>query len=230
MHGSRVGTAPDVQRIGAGVSFPGIDPRTWVSQAEVISFSVEGDAGVFARVLVHYDNTEHTARVGAAYAGDGFGIYAPLDPGDQVIVGYPNGQPNDGLVVIARVWSAAVKPPQAAVDHPADLIMVVKPDNNMRVAVSGGGNIVLTVKNGKVLLADEGATEAYLYGTSFRASQATLHATLAAQMNLIATDPFLVAMAPQAAAAAAACVVSLQLFEQQAGQKQNFLANDIFGK
>lgn len=157
----------DVGRLANALSRPGIDPRTWVTLATVTAFHLDANDGPYVDVSIltdmMIDNDGNpvphieTARVGSFYAGNGFGFYAPLAVDDEVVVGYPNGDPDHGLVVMARVWSNPDPPPTLANDHPADLCLQVQKDVTLRIQVFGAGNVVLGSENGKVLLGEEGA-------------------------------------------------------------------------
>lgn len=147
---------------------PGIDPRTWITLATVVAYHLDDEHGPFVDISILTDMTvddngapvDHveTARITPMYAGSGFGFYAPIEVGDEVVVGYPNGNPDHGLVVIGRCWSEIDPPPSLAVDNPVDICLQVKKDVNLRIQVFGSGNVVLGSEDGKVLLGEESAT------------------------------------------------------------------------
>lgn len=144
---SRVSTTLDVGRVAAAVSRPGIDPRVWCSYAVLTSEPfIEQRAGqqdVFVSVQLLPTGTEETARVGAIYAGNGFGLYAPLHKDDEVLVIAPSGDPDEGLVVTQRLWSPADPPPSAITAHPEDVTLVVESGRSVRIGVAGGGRVYL---------------------------------------------------------------------------------------
>lgn len=171
---SRVSSTVDFARLSAAISRPGIDPRVWVSYAivtaePVIDTSAAGqDAGVFVDLVLLPTQMQATARVGALYAGNGFGLYTPLHTDDEVLVVAPSGDPAEGLVVTQRLWSPSDLPPQAVADHPEDVSLVIETGKSLRVTVQGGGNVVLAVDSGKVYLGAEDGTEPVALGTTLQ--------------------------------------------------------------
>lgn len=167
MKRTRVGTKIDSQRLSALVSRPGIDPRVWCSLC-VLDKLVIDDEGVFADVHILSTATAdddgnvvaqlETVRVASMYSGTGWGIYAPIEPGDEVIVNWPDGDPDHGGILVGRNWSAADPPPQLAQDNPADFLLVTKKDVNIRIVAQGEGNVIIAADKGQVQLGGEGAT------------------------------------------------------------------------
>lgn len=170
---SRVLSGIDTARLATAVARPGIDPRVWVSYAILASDPVvvttANEQDVVVDVILLPSGTVETARVGAAYAGNGFGLYMPLKQDDEVLVAAPSGDPDEGMVVIQRLWSPADLPPQAVVDNPTDVTLVVEPGKNLRLNVQGAGNVYMTVDTGKVFLGSADGTEPAAKGTSLKA-------------------------------------------------------------
>jgi hypothetical protein len=137
---------------------PGIDPRSWCSLAVVQSVVIDEAAGVFCDVLLMPSKRRETARLGAAYAGSGFGFYAPVRVDDEVLVSAPGGDPAQGLVITQRLWSPADVPPAGLEATPEDVVLVVEADKSLRLTVQGGGDVVVTAADGKVKLGGEAAT------------------------------------------------------------------------
>jgi len=174
---SRVLSSIDTSRLSEAVSRPGIDPRIWISYAVLISEPVivtdANEQDIIADIMLLPSGTVETARVGAAYAGDGFGLYAPLHIDDEVLVMAPSGDPDQGLVITQRLWSPAAVPPQEVQAHPQDWTLVLEPGINMRLAVKGAGNVYVTADSGKVVLGSESASTAVnLVGDSVAATTA----------------------------------------------------------
>ncbi len=144
---TRVSPAPDISRIGAALARPGMDPRIWVSLAIVRAVNLDSTHGPFADVVLLPSQVKSTARLGAAYAGPGFGLYLPVGVDDEVKVEAPSGDPAEGLVITERLWSPAATPPQEAIDHPTDLVLHVKSGKTLRITVSGGGKFLLGGEN-----------------------------------------------------------------------------------
>lgn len=159
---SRVTTSIDMGRLSNAVSRPGIDPRVWVSYAVLTSApyleTVDGEQDIVVDIQLMPTGEEETARVGAIYAGNGFGLYAPLYEGDEVLICAPSGDPDEGMVVMQRLWSPAAVPPQTVYDNPDDVTLVVKEGQNLRLKMLGAGTAYITAEDGKVVLGEETAT------------------------------------------------------------------------
>ena len=149
---TRIGSHMDTSRLGASISRPGIDPRTWVSLAVALGESVvdPNNKGVFLDIQLIPTMERMTARVPAAYAGVGFGLYAKIHKDDEVTVAIPNGNPMAGAVVIARMWNGADTPPATALASPDDVLLVVKPGKNLGIELSGGGKLSMKTAGGDV--------------------------------------------------------------------------------
>lgn len=170
---SRVLTSIDPARLANAVSRPGIDPRIWVSYAVLLADpKVVTEANyedIVADIMLLPSGTVETARVGAVYAGNGFGLYAPLYKDDEVVVIAPSGDPDEGLVITHRMWSPADKPPAEITEETQnDLWLVVQPNQSLRVSAKGSGNVYLTVDTGKVYLGAADGTEAAAKGESLK--------------------------------------------------------------
>lgn len=140
----RISRKVDVGRLARAVQRAGIDPRVWCAIAYVTSDApVVSDEGVFVEVHLPAYDLDLPARVAGIYAGPGFGLYAPPGKDDEVQVLVPGGEWDHGLVLGPRMWSASDPPPQAAIDHPADFVLVAKADANVRISVQGGGDVIL---------------------------------------------------------------------------------------
>ena len=139
----RASSQIDFAAMGRVLARPGMDPRSWCSLAIVQSVVVDEAEGVFCDVLLMPSKRRETARLGAAYAGSGWGLYAPPMVDDEVLVSAPSGDPALGLVITSRLWSPADVPPADAATHPEDVLLTVRPDKSLRLVVSGGGKVVL---------------------------------------------------------------------------------------
>lgn len=209
---TRVTGIPDVTRMGAAVSRPGIDPRTWVSYATVTAIGIDTE-GVFVDVVLLPSRDPGTARLGSNYTGPGYGLYLPIGLGDEVLVEAPNGDPQHGLVISTRLHSPSDQLPQDAIDNPTDVVLVAKASTSIRMVVSDGG---------KLYLGSSSASDDAVRGTTYRqaedellnAMNATMTALTTAISALSAASPTLTG-APQAIAAwlASVAVVSLSAAE-----------------
>lgn len=139
----RASSQIDFAAMGRVLARPGMDPRSWCSLAIVQSVVVDEAEGVFCDVLLMPSKRRETARLGAAYAGSGWGLYAPPMVDDEVLVSAPSGDPAQGLVITSRLWSPADVPPADAATHPEDVLLTVRPDKSLRLVVSGGGKVIL---------------------------------------------------------------------------------------
>lgn len=155
----RVSTTPDVGRMGEALARPGMDPRTWKSLAVVTKVVVDPQHGVFCDVICVPSEAPGCARLGAPYAGNGFGAYFPVKVDDEVIVGIPDGDPAAGLVIVARIWSGGDPPPAELEQHPNDPLVLCEDGATLRLAVQGAGNAVLEARGGgQVRLGAEAAS------------------------------------------------------------------------
>lgn len=189
--------------MGAALSRPGIDPRTWVSYATVTAIGIDTE-GVFVDVTLLPSRDPGTARLGSDYTGPGYGLYFPIGIGDEVVVEAPNGDPQGGLVITSRLHSASDQLPQDAIDNPTDVVLVAKASTSVRMVVTDGG---------KLYLGSSTASDDAVRGTTYRnaedelfsAMNATTTALTTAISALSAASPTLTG-APQAIAAWIAAV------------------------
>lgn len=128
---TRVSRKPDVLRLGQALARPGIDTRVWYAIGFVVATHTDA-SGSFADVLLETGD-ELTCHVTGSYAGPGFGAYFPLDVDDTVLVEIPSGEPDNGGVVLGRLWSASDAPPQEAVDDPANAVIRMKAAQLLRI-------------------------------------------------------------------------------------------------
>lgn len=155
----RAASGIDFGLLSKALTRPGIDPRAWCSLAIVQSVVIDEAAGVFCDVLLMPSKRRETARLGAAYAGSGFGFYAPVKVDDEVLVTAPGGDPAQGLVITQRLWSPADVPPAGLESTPEDVVLVVETDKSLRLTVQGGGDVVVTADEGKVKLGGDAASK-----------------------------------------------------------------------
>lgn len=146
---SRVTGALDTSRLGKALAGPGMDTRTWVSLAIVSKVTIDPDEGIFADVTLMPLGKQATARVGVEYAGNGFGIYAPLLPDDEVLVEAPNGDTDNGLIVTRRLYSPSDQPPSEASQFPDDFLLVAASGKTVRILVEGSGQVEIRSRNGQ---------------------------------------------------------------------------------
>lgn len=184
---SRISRGIDVARLSNAVGRPGIDPRIWVSYAVLTSEphieTTEGRQDIVVDLLLLPSGQEETARVGAMYAGEGFGFYAPLHTDDEVLVVAPSGDPEAGLVVMQRLWSPVAVPPPEVVENPEDVTLVIQEGKNLRMAVLGAGNVILSVEEGRIYLGSPEDTEPVAKGTSLKSYLESIKSTFDAHTH-----------------------------------------------
>lgn len=203
---SRVGTTPDLTRISAGVSRPGIDPRTWVSFGYTLAeSSIDKDHGHYVEVKLLPSELELTCRVPSEYAGKQFGSHEGLlHQHDEVVVLIPDGDPNHGGILVSRLWSNNDPPPDLVANNPKDIVRVLETDINYRLTLQGQGQWLVegaddfhhhttkkatyeaddtvTLKTPKVRLGEEGATEKLVLGSTYRQAENTMNTQLASAL------------------------------------------------
>lgn len=144
LRASRVSGLLDVGRLGAALARPGIDTRISSSRAYANAESYYDEkAGVFVDVTLVPSGQEVTARVPSLYAGVGFGFYARIHADDELLVVLPNGDPAEGAIVVARLWSEADTPPTEAKDDPDEIMLVVEKDKHLRLKTTGEGKVAI---------------------------------------------------------------------------------------
>src|ERR1700690_3179162 len=100
-----VRTGVDTGRLAAAVSRPGIDPRIWVANATVMELGYDANNGLYADVQLQPSGDVETCMLGTPYARPNAGLWFPVSVGDRVLVCFPMGDPNQGPVIFARLWS-----------------------------------------------------------------------------------------------------------------------------
>jgi predicted RNA binding protein YcfA (HicA-like mRNA interferase family) len=124
-----------------------------------------GADGYFATVIVN-DGHPVTAHVGASYAGSNYGVHCPLEVGSLVAVSFQDGcEP----VVVARLFSQEYTPPARAQSKPEDLVIDVKPKQNLYLRVSKGAHVYLVSEDGgKVKVGGEEDLEPGVLGRTLK--------------------------------------------------------------
>jgi len=172
----------DQQRMGAAGSYPGIDPRMWYSMGIVQALDMSAENGPMADVLLLPSQQVVTARVGALYAGNGWGLYAgSLAVDDEVCVGLPSGELGESPVIQGRMWSPADKAPAQAVAHPDDFVLVLRPDTALRMIVTGS--------SGALRLGGVDSAEPLVLGTQLQNLLSNVLAALATHTHPTGVGP-----------------------------------------
>jgi len=98
----------------------------------------------------------------------------------------PHGEPDAGLVAIARPWDAGTPPPAEIASHPLDLLLLVESGRTIRIATQGAGNAVIDARGtGQVQLGGEsGLSNCARQGDSVGVTLSTLQTSLDARYML----------------------------------------------
>lgn len=178
----------DVARHSEAVSRPGIDPRTWSTLAIVTAVNVTA-TGVFCDITT-ITGIEETATYCPPYAGPSYGLHLPMIAnGDFVLVEFPEGDFSAGGRITGRTWDGGHPVPDAVVQNPNDVVLVVQPDQWLRLLVSG---------QGKIQMGGVDATNQAILGTAYRQAEDNLFDAIATFATAIGSlDPL---TAPEAAA------------------------------
>ena len=113
----------------------------------------QGEQGNYFQVglVTAYNETPHTAsvklplldnleidnvRIGTVYVGDGFGLKMKANPGDEVLVCFPQGNPTSSdAVILLRFWGMNI-PPKSGENIGAELIF--EDEQNGRIVIKQG--------------------------------------------------------------------------------------------
>jgi hypothetical protein len=114
----------DQRTMAEAFSFPGIDPRAWVSYAIVETVQAEtenpvdfddDDGQVYVNCILKPTNIPCRARTGGMFAGPGEGVYSPFVGGEEVLVAIPEGDVKGGCVILTRLNNGYDGFPQGSV-------------------------------------------------------------------------------------------------------------------
>ena len=176
----------DLRALAKAMRQPGSDPRQWVSLG-IVQAVVADTEGIFVDVLLLPEEETVTARLGAIYAGNGFGVYAGLKKDDEVLLTCPDGDAGLGWVVSQRLWSKADPPPTLPTD--TELYIRVEEDKHLKIETTGTGNIQLHVgAKGTVELAGSSG-EKIVMGQTLQAMLSGLMTQLAVHVHGSAVGP-----------------------------------------
>lgn len=202
----------DVGRMGEMLRQAGIDPRHWLSYGTVGIVKDDGtfdptdphaiyvqSSGVSVDVLLHPMNQPVTCRYSGQQGGSASSIYCPIRPGDEVLVGIPDGDmrmPATILLVmnadhsrlplgddLKPLWQndrvlvhSAGTPIQArATDGTNQAELLVRPDGTLQVTGPAG-----------VTLGQPDATEPVVLGQTYRQNEDQMLTDWSALMQVAA--------------------------------------------
>lgn len=208
------GGSIDIGRLARHLSYPGIDGRIWASIGFVTSDgpTIDTDEGIFVDVILMPSQVQETARVASIYSGPECGVFFPMEKDDEVLVVAPSGDPNEGLVVMPRLWSPSDKPPPELFGHTQDHFTILKKDSDGRFIAKGSGEWVLQVEStGKVRLGDNAADQSVVRGDAYLGAEETVDGmldTLLAAVGALCAVPAITALSAGTAAAVAAALTA----------------------
>lgn len=136
-------TTIDIGRMRPPV--PGSDPRCWCSLAIVLDLGVDPENNVYADIEMIPSGDRGTASIGGAYRGRNFGAWFPILKDDVVLVLFPRGDPAEGPVIVASLWSGSDPPPSelgaAGADPPTNPVIVVGEGQTVRIICRPGATV-----------------------------------------------------------------------------------------
>ena len=233
---SRIRRVLDFGRLRDALSGPGADPRTWVCLARVDDdpAALRWETGVGWIVDVTLTSGELAqegpipCRVPVGWGGAGNLLSAPALRGSEVLIGFPDGDPNVSPMILGVLHNPTDNAPATTVNGQAiDLTLAeathilvtprdveVQAGAAVRVTATGAAKVLAP----SVVLAEDSATQPFVRGTDLRMALDTFAAQIqAAFANLVPPGP---PVAPvtgvQAAAALAAITAAVAVFQAQA--------------
>jgi Type VI secretion system/phage-baseplate injector OB domain len=204
---SNIGSTADIGRLGLALRGPGVDTRIWCSLAVVNGdlttdppgIGIDTAQGIFVSVILLPSQHSDTARLGSSYAGVNVGLLFPISNGDEVLVMAPSGDPDEGLVIAAKLWSASDLQP-AGWNNDSVTLLSDQPIQFVSDKVRVGAQPIGTNPGANVDYADE-----MIIGTTYRNAEETEHSSEenAYQALITAMGVCITAMGTWATAAAA---------------------------
>lgn len=114
----RMRRSVDQRSMAEGFSYPGIDPRQWLSYATVDTENpvvFDAEYGPLIACTLQPSKVQVTCRVAMQIAGNGEGEYSPFIAGDEVLVAIPEGNERSDCAIIGRFTNAIDKFPMESV-------------------------------------------------------------------------------------------------------------------
>lgn len=179
-----------MRRIGRGLALPGSDLRHWCSYATVATTSGDDGqmnvtdpnailitpAGVEVDVVLEPSGYPCTARYGIS-AGS-VHINAPIRPGDQVIVGVPDGDASMVPQIFCIINGSSDPMPVGDDGKPIyrNDRMMIHAAAGVPIEIRNADGTMVRITDGLVELGGAGATEQLELGTTKDAAEKTLNA------------------------------------------------------
>lgn len=146
----------DALRMSSAFARPGMDTRVNFAVCAIKAIKIDA-TGKFADVVMFPDGNVETVLIGVG-GGQGGGLHIPYSVDDVVVVAFPNGNADEGGVIVGGVWDPGQPPPEVVVDNPDDPAWVARAGRTLRLLASDDGGLVLEVEDGLVKLGAESAT------------------------------------------------------------------------
>lgn len=115
----------------------------WISYATVSTVTKRADnAGLDIKVTLHPFGYVAVVRMGWEYAGNGFGLIIYPNTDDEVLVAFPAGILNQG-VIIKRLSNLSELLPAAAADD--RVLLIIEDGKHLDINLSGSGGVRLDI-------------------------------------------------------------------------------------
>lgn len=230
---SRRGPGFDFRRFGRALAMQGSDVRHWVSYGTVATADGESGeinvtdpnavlvtpAGVEVDVVLEPSGYPCTARFGVA-AGSCH-VNTPIRPGDQVVVGIPDGDVAMVPQVLCVINGSSDPMPLGNDGLPIfrnDRLMI-HAGAGIPIEIRTADGTMVRITDGKVEVGGAGVTEQALLGTTYRDAEGRLNSDPVTGLVQMFTLLAAAAVGPLAAFQPGfqGVKAAIQLFEQQSG-------------
>lgn len=126
----------------------------WTVETGCVEELFEDEDGHFATILMGAEEEEITVARAMLYVGDEYGLFLPLEKGQNVPVFIPANDPNLSPFTFGVIGANVHKVPADVLDNPDDFWLIMKPGRNIRLIVSDGGQVMLGGNTARALLGD----------------------------------------------------------------------------
>lgn len=126
----------------------------WTVETGRVEELFEDEDGHFATVLMGAEEEEITVARATLYVGDEYGLFPPLEKGQNVPVFIPANDPNLSPFTFGVIGANVHKVPDDVLENPDDFWLIVKPGANIRLSVSGAGQIMIGGNTARALMGD----------------------------------------------------------------------------
>lgn len=179
----------------------GIDPRHWLSYGTVCTLNEDGSTnfsdgsaihvsptGVTVDVLLMPANQHVPCRYSGVQGGASGTIFTPIHPGDEVVVGIPDGDLRLPPVILA-VMSGEHSPLPLDTDRTPvfknDRVLVNAADVPVEIRASGGKSVMVN-QDGTIQLGKQ-ATEQLVLGTEYRNKEGQMDQAISSALSAVQT-------------------------------------------